>query len=198
MQVTVAGAAACTVASVRAGRPLALLMVPLAAVLPGACGGSFDPPGAHEPEEPPFSARVAGLDPFRFGADRRQEYERRATAGFSHVLYVRSPGGVLASARRTERFRGAIERVADDADVDADMLEALVFLESAGRPDVIAGKDPESAAGLTQILASTGAGLLGMNIDLAESRRLSARIARAEGLFIAIPPERFGVDARPR
>ena len=31
-----------------------------------------------------------------------------------------------------------------------------------------------------------------------EAYHASARIARADGLFIAIPPERFGVDTRPR
>ena len=59
------------------------------------------------------------------------------------------------------------------------MLEALVFLESAGRPDAVAGKDLESAAGLTQILAGTGAGLLGMKVDVAQSTRLTRAISRA-------------------
>jgi hypothetical protein len=56
------------------------------------------------------------------------------------------------------------------------LLEALVFVESAGRPQVIAGTDPADAAGLTQILAQTGQSLLRMHIDLARSRRLTAQI----------------------
>ncbi len=51
-----------------------------------------------------------------------------------------------------------------------------MFVESAGRPDVIAGGDPASASGLTQILAQTGHSLLGMHIDLPRSRTLTRRI----------------------
>ena len=54
-----------------------------------------------------------------------------------------------------------------------------MFVESAGRPDVIAGTDPAAATGLTQILAETGQSLLGMHIDLARSRRLTAQIQTA-------------------
>src|SRR5436189_240562 len=60
--------------------------------------------------------------------------------------------------------------------VDADTLEALVFLESAGRPYAQAGK-LEGAAGLTQILAQTATSLLGMHVDLRKARK--ARSARA-------------------
>jgi hypothetical protein len=60
------------------------------------------------------------------------------------------------------------------------LLEALVFVESAGRPQVIAGSDPADAAGLTQILAQTGQSLLGMHINLAQSRRLTNEIYQAE------------------
>ena len=63
--------------------------------------------------------------------------------------------------------------------LDADLVEAIVFLESGGRPEVIAGDDPARAAGLTQILAETGEGFLGMDVDLAASRRLTAQIAAA-------------------
>ncbi len=46
-------------------------------------------------------------------------------------------------------------------------MEAMVLLESAGRPEVIAGgTDPATASGLAQIVASTGIDLLGMEIDL--------------------------------
>jgi hypothetical protein len=65
------------------------------------------------------------------------------------------------------------------AHVDPDLLEALVFLESAGRPDVVAPQGTEGAAGLTQIVAETGIDLLGMHIDVTRSRRLSRKILRA-------------------
>jgi hypothetical protein len=57
-----------------------------------------------------------------------------------------------------------------------------VFLESAGDPNAIAGSDPANAAGLTQIVAQTGQSLLGMHIDLARSRQLTAAIDRASAL----------------
>jgi hypothetical protein len=126
-------------------------------------------------------------DPFDWTAERRRDFEAGATLGFSHVLYELSPGGVVASARRTAGFREAIERAADEHGVSADLMEAMVLLESAGRPEVIAGgADPANASGLSQIVASTGIDLLGMRIDLARSQELTARIlsstARAERL----------------
>ena len=65
------------------------------------------------------------------------------------------------------------------SDVDADILEAIVFLESGGRADVIAGGDPVNASGLTQILAETAQNFLGMPVDLDLSRALTAQIAGA-------------------
>jgi soluble lytic murein transglycosylase-like protein len=118
-------------------------------------------------------------DPLSYDSDRSQELERRAAAGFSDVIYEKSPGGVLATARRTAKWRSQIERAARANGVDPNALEAIVFLESAGRPDVVAGGDLEGAAGLTQILASTATSLLGMRVDLARSRALTARIAAA-------------------
>lgn len=117
-------------------------------------------------------------DPFAYSDERREEFERRARAGLGHVLYAKSPGGVLASARRTARWRGAIERIAGEEDVDPDLLEAIVLLESAGRPDAVAG-DLEGAVGLTQILAGTGQELLDMRVDLRASRRIGRAIERA-------------------
>jgi hypothetical protein len=81
------------------------------------------------------------------------------------------------------------------------MLDALVFLESAGRPDVIAGVDPIAASGLTQILAETGRDLLGMRIDLPASKRLTRRIALADAqgrkrLVMRLQARRRLIDAR--
>lgn len=119
-------------------------------------------------------------DPLAFDAGETQAFERGAAAGLSHVLYAKSPGGATATARRTARWRAQVDEVAAESGADPDLLEALVFVESAGRPDVIAGDDPEAASGLTQILAETATNLLGMRVDLARSRRLTRRIARAE------------------
>src|SRR5436190_6363216 len=64
--------------------------------------------------------------------------------------------------------------------MDPNLLEGIVFVESAGSPDVIAGRDPVNASGLTQILAETGTSLLGMKIDLVRSRSLTRRIRTAQ------------------
>ena len=119
-------------------------------------------------------------DPFAWDGDRSSEFVRRATAGNSHLLYALSPGGVVASAERTARWRPLVERAAEQADVDPDTLEGLVFLESAGREDARAPGDLESAAGLTQILAETGQNLLGLRVDVAASERYTRQLERAE------------------
>ena len=67
--------------------------------------------------------------------------------GLSHVLYAKSPGGVVASARRTAHWRPIVDRVARAHGLDADMLEAIVMLESAGRADARASDDLRSAVG---------------------------------------------------
>jgi soluble lytic murein transglycosylase-like protein len=119
-------------------------------------------------------------DPFAWADSRRSEFERRAALGSSHVIYAMSPGGVVASAKRTSAWRSEIEAAAAAHGVDADTLEAIVFLESAGRPEVIAGPTPESASGLAQILPSTATDLLGMRVDLSESIALTKQLANAE------------------
>ena len=122
----------------------------------------------------------ANDDPLAFDAGKADQFERDAAAGLSHVLYAKSPGGAAATARRTARWRAQVDEVAAESGADADLLEALVFVESAGRPDVIAGDDPEAASGLTQILAETATNLLGLRVDLSASRSLTKRIAAAE------------------
>jgi hypothetical protein len=119
-------------------------------------------------------------DPFLYSEARRAEFERRAAAGSSHVLYTKSPGGVVATAERTAVFRPQIDAVASSVGVEPDILEAMVFLESAGRPDAVADAKLEGAVGLTQILAETGRNLLAMKVNPTAARRLSRRIRRAD------------------
>ncbi len=135
-------------------------------------GGGDDPPD--------LGAALVENDPFAWEPGRDEEFEARAAAGNSHVLYANSPGGVAASARRVERYRPQVEQAAADAGVDPDLLEAMVFLESAGRPDAMASDDVEGAVGLTQILAETATTLLGMRVDTEASERLTRAIRRAE------------------
>ena len=122
---------------------------------------------------------IGNRDPLAFVAGQERELERSAAFGLAHVLYAKSPGGVLAAAERSATFRPLLERAADGSGIDADLLEAIVLLESGGRQDVIAGSDPTNAAGLTQILAETGRNFLGMHVELAASRRLTRNIAAA-------------------
>jgi transglycosylase-like protein with SLT domain len=121
---------------------------------------------------------VTAAKPFAYDPARQADYERRAAAGLSHVLYAKSPGGAFASARRTARYRPLIDAVARRHRLDPAMLEAIVLLESAGRADARASSDPSAAAGLTQILAQTATGLLGMRVDVAASERLTRGILR--------------------
>jgi hypothetical protein len=121
---------------------------------------------------------VEEFDPLAYDPGAEDEFLERGRDGYAHVLYEKSPGGAEASAARTGRWRDQIEAAADKRDVDADTLEALVLLESGGRPDALADDDAQNAAGLTQILPGTAVDLLGMSVDLERSRRLTRRIAR--------------------
>ncbi|MGI8428709.1 MAG: transglycosylase SLT domain-containing protein [Solirubrobacteraceae bacterium] len=159
-----------------AGAVGVLLIAVIAAAL--GRGGSLPPrlplPGAGSAARPG--------DPFAYSAGRQREFEARASAGSAHVLFTKIPGGVIATAARVAAYRSAVKRAAAASSVDPDILEGIVYLESAGRPTAIAGADPSAAAGLTQILAETGQGLLGMHVDLAKSRALTAAIDSASAL----------------
>ena len=128
---------------------------------------------------PPPATTAAGAPGgaiFAYDAGRASDYTARATAGNAHALFAKSPGGALATAARVAAFRPMIDRATAGTGIDPALLEGLVFVESAGRPQVIAGSDPADAAGLTQILAETGQSLLGMHINLARSRALTGQI----------------------
>jgi hypothetical protein len=151
------------------------------------------------PGDPPsYSPVNLDDDPWAYEPDREGDFEARAAAGHSHVVYVKSPGGIVATAQRVERWRDQVERAADDAGVDPDLIEGMVLLESAGRPDARASDDLEGAVGLTQILAETGTGLLDLHVDVARSERLTRRLARARGTREAdrIRAQRARVDER--
>lgn len=140
-------------------------------------------------------------DPLAYDDDQAEELERAAAFGLSHPLYARSPGGVRATAKRTAAFRDLVEEAVSGSEFDADIVEAIVFLESAGRPDVIAGDDPVKASGLTQILAETAQNFLGMSVDLERSRVLTRRIRAAvargdEATADRLRAERRRIDAR--
>ena len=132
-------------------------------------------------DPPTYSPVNLKDDPWAYTADREGEFESRAAAGHSHVIYVKSPGGIVATAARVARWRPQIEAASDDAGVDPDLIEGMVLLESAGRPDARASDDLEGAVGRTQILAQTATGLLGMQVDVKRSERLTRKLERARG-----------------
>jgi hypothetical protein len=137
------------------------------------------PPGA------PSIADVASFDPLAYRPEDDADLMRRGRDGLSHVLYAKSPGGVEATAARVARWKRLIDRAAARHDVNPRTLQALVFVESAGRPDVAAGDDPASAVGLAQILPGTATGLLAMHVDLPRSKQIHARLARERRLTVA-------------
>jgi hypothetical protein len=149
----------------------------------------------------PRERPLAAADPLEYDEADAAALERQASFGLSHPLYAKSPGGVAAAARRTASYRPLIEKAVAGSGFEADMLEAIVFLESGGRPDVIAGDDPARASGLTQILAETAKSFLGMSVDLDRSRALTTRIVAAVKRGEAAEAERLrevrrSVDAR--
>jgi hypothetical protein len=110
-------------------------------VLVALLGGGTQRSARLTPGAAPSDAK---FDPLAYGPGRRLDFEQRAAAGLAHVLYVKTPGGVPATARRVARWRPLVEATANKAGLDADTLEAIVFLESAGRERLTRG-GPASA-----------------------------------------------------
>ncbi len=180
----------------RAVLALAAAIVVIVVLVVVLTGGSQPPlplPGIGRPARPG--------DPFAYSPGRRSEFERRAVTGSDQVLFAKSPGGVVATAGRVAYYRGLINSATAGTGIDPNVVEGIVFLESAGNPNAIAGRDPVAAAGLSQILAQTGQALLGMHIDLRQSRSLTAKIdaayAAGDGAAVArLQARRAKVDDR--
>ena len=158
-----------------ARRALALVAVAvLAAVAVIALFGDE----AGRPRLAPGAGAAEG-DPLGYTPERERAFAAAAARGHAHVLYAKSPGGATASAERVARFRPLVEAAAQTAQIEADTLEGMVLLESAGRPDAVADAQLEGAVGLTQILAETGRNLLKMKVDPPAARRISRSLRRA-------------------
>jgi hypothetical protein len=152
-----------------------LLAAVVAVILVSALSGSSlsgAPAASDAPETGP-----EGL--FHYDSAKAGDYIARATAGNGQVLFSKSPGGAIATARRVAALRPMIDRAVAGSNIPATALEGLVFLESAGLPDAVVAGDPDNAAGLTQILPSTATSLLHMHVDIAASKRLLAQISQA-------------------
>src|SRR4051812_10665324 len=88
-------------------------------------GGRPAPPALLPGTKPARPGRPLAWSPGRSG-----DFARRAVAGLSHVLYAKSPGGLVASAERTATWRPLVDQVAKATREDPDTLEAIVLLES--------------------------------------------------------------------
>ena len=74
----------------------------------------------------------------------------------------------------------------------------MLFLESAGRPTVMADGTPDSATGLMQIIPSTATELLGMRVDLARSLEINNQLPRAQRRAAIAPKAKQRRAARER
>jgi hypothetical protein len=175
---------------------LAALALAVVVIVSALSGGSLP-----APPKPGIAQGASGADLFAYDGSRETDFVDRAAAGNANPLFVKSPGGVLATAARVAAYRPLIDRVTAGTGIDPNLLEALVFVESAGRPDAIAGPDVADAAGLTQILAQTGQSLLGMKINLARSRQLTDEMdaiaaGTKTGSLTTLAARRAAVDTR--
>ncbi len=157
--------------------------------------------GSPPPLRLPSGRLTWSATPLGYASGHDPQFVARAVSGSAYVLFAKSPGGVLATAARVARWRPEINAAVAGSGIDPNVLEGLVFLESAGDPNALAGADAADAAGLTQILAQTGSSLLGMKINLAQSRRLTGEIDAAYSagnvaLETQLQRRRARIDAR--
>ena len=164
-----------------------------ASALSGDEGGPEPAPAAAPlvPEGEGLSPReVADFEPFRFDPEEEEDYLERGREGLAHVLYAKSAGGVEASAARVAGYEKDIEAAAERHGISANTLAAVIFLESGGRPEAMAAGDPDGAVGLGQILPGTATTVLDMDVDLARSKTLTARIERDRRRAMRAPTTR--------
>lgn len=97
-----------------------------------------------------------------------------AARAFDRGLFVSGPGA-LATAARVAAWRPLVVRASRGTTIDPNLLEAMVFVESGGSADAMAGRGPSSPVGLTQ-LTSAQARSVGLSFHLGASRRLTRMI----------------------
>ena len=73
-----------------------------------------------------------------------------ASRAFARPLFTSSPGGVVATAARVERWHRLAVRATRGTSIAPALLEAMIFVESSGRPKVVG---LEGHRGLTQLSA---------------------------------------------
>ena len=93
-----------------AGSAVVLIVALVVVVLSGGNPPPLPPPGLGQP------ARAG--DPFAYDPAHASDFVARATAGEAHVLFAKSPGGAIATARRVAALRTAIDSAASGTGVD--------------------------------------------------------------------------------
>ncbi len=115
-----------------------LLVIGAAAALTRKQTGAQRGPGvAPAAGDSSGNAGSAALAALRYRPCNDDETRERAARGFSHPLYAQVPAAPSPPPSGCRAGAKLIEQATDvgDAPVDADTLEALVYLESAGRPN---------------------------------------------------------------
>ena len=163
---------------------------------------SGNPAAPRPPKPPPGDPSIADrdiqrFDPLAYDSEDEADLLRRGRDGLAHVLFAKSPGGAIATADRVARWKPLVDRAADRHGVNQRTLQALIFLESAGRPGVAAGNDPDSAVGLAQFLPGTAQGF-GLHVDLARLREIDRGIARNQRIAARSRKARKRAAARRR
>src|SRR4051794_10289809 len=67
---------------------------------------------------PRYSPLKLDNAPWAYGPSREADFASRAAAGHSHAIYVKSPGGIVATAERVARYRDDVEKAAAESGVD--------------------------------------------------------------------------------
>lgn len=114
-------------------------------------------------------ARAQASEAARNAASAKLEHD--AAVGMSRRYF---DGGVFTTAAHVAQWRSQVVRAARAAGVDPNVLEAIVWVESSGRPDVTNG----NAVGLTQ-LDPWVARSMGLHVDMRHATVLTRRIARS-------------------
>jgi len=149
----------------------------------------------------PVANAIADADPLAYDPSKLELLERNAAWAYAGPLYANSPGGIAETARRVAHWRPQIEKAVAGSGFSPDILEGIVFLESAGRADAIAPGNVNSASGLVQIMGYTANDFLGMNVKVQQSRNLTNQIraAKARGQHAKarrLEAQRRAIDSR--
>src|SRR5262249_31430979 len=116
----------------RIGAGLTVLAVIASVFALTRLGGSDDkgplpvvPPTRKPAPGAPTINSLRADDPFKYSPERDADFLTRGREGLAHVLYEKSPGGIVASAERTARWRSYIDAAAKRHDVDPNTIEAI-------------------------------------------------------------------------